>query len=250
MYPTNLFISPTRRLLVGKSVILIPMPAKNALKEYVKGAYYHLYNRGVNKQNIFQDEQDYKTFLSYLKFYLTAPTLRGDSLKVQSPPSRQLNNYQDKISLISYCLMPNHFHLMIQQHSEDAINYFMRSLATKYVRYFNKKYSRIGPLFQGTYKAVRITNEYQFTYLTKYIHRNPLSLSTYKDSPRRLCHLSDYKYSSYPNYLGRFSQTWITKDDILTYFSKTNSKLSYQSFVEDPEPDDITIIKDCVIDID
>jgi len=227
--------------------ILTSMPSKNALKEYIEGGYYHIYNRGVDKRTIFEDDQDYKTFLSYLKFYLTAPNLRGDSSQDKIPPSKQLNNYHEQISLISYCLMPNHFHIMVQQHTYDTINYFMRSLATKYVRYFNTKHNRIGPLFQGTYKAAHITNEYQFTYLTKYIHRNPLSLPAYKESPRRELHT--YQYSSYPNYLGQFSQSWITKDDILTYFSNTNPNLSYQNFVEDSEPDDITIIKDYTIDL-
>lgn len=222
------------------------MPSKNALKEYEPGGYYHLYNRGVNKRLIFKDQKDYSTFLSYLQFYLSPPlNLQGQSLKVS--PSRKPNNYAGEIELLAYCLMPNHFHLMLKQNSDHGISHFMSSVITKYVRYFNTRYKRIGPLFQGRYKAVRITDEYQFTYLTKYIHRNPLDLSTFKDSPRRL---SEYKYSSYGNYLHLFTQAWIHSDDILVYFSKTNPRNSYQNFVEGSEPDDITLITKITLDLE
>ena len=226
------------------------MPSKNAIKEYGAGGYYHLYNRGVNRRLIFKDQKDYSTFLSYLQFYLTPPqTLRGDSSQAQFPiaPTKVLKNYYDEIKLLSYCLMPNHFHLMVQQNTDHGIDHFMRSLITKYVRYFNTRHNRVGHLFQDTYKAVRITDEYQFTYLTKYIHRNPLSLPTFKESPHRL---GSYKYSSYPNYLHLFTQTWIHPEDILIYFSKTNARLSYQNFVEESEPDDITIISQLTLDAD
>lgn len=230
------------------------MPSKNALKEYEPGGYYHLYNRGVNKRLIFKDQKDYSTFLSYLQFYLSPPRdpqadLRGDSSQVKISPSKVLKNYAGEIELLAYCLMPNHFHLMVKQKSEYGINHFMRSLCTKYARYFNTRYRRIGHLFQDTYKAVRIKNEYQFTYLTKYIHRNPLDLPVLKpaceETPRRL---SSYKYSSYGNYLRLFTQAWIHPDDILVYFSKTNPRLSYQNFVEESEPDDITIIAKLTLD--
>ncbi len=226
------------------------MPSKNALKEYEAGGYYHLYNRGVNKRLIFKDPKDYSTFLSYLQFYLSPPPdLRGLSSTDRFPirPSHQLKNYAGEIELLAYCLMPNHFHLMVKQNSDYGISHFMSSVITKYVRYFNTRYKRIGPLFQGRYKAVRVTDESQFTYLTKYIHRNPLALPTFKDDPRRL---GAYKYSSYPNYLHLFTQTWINGDDILSYFSKTNSRLTYQNFVEESEPDDIIRIAKITLDAD
>ncbi len=226
------------------------MPSKNALKEYEAGGYYHLYNRGVNKRLIFKDQKDYSSFLSYLQFYLTPPaSLRGVSSQVQIPtsPSKQLKNYATEIELLAYCLMPNHFHLMLKQNSDHGIDHFMRSLTTKYVRYFNTRYKRVGHLFQDTYKAVHVTSEDQFTYLTKYIHRNPLSLPTCEESPRRL---SSYKYSSYGNYLKLFDQNWISTKDILSYFSKTNPHLSYQNFVEESDPDDIARIAEISLDLD
>jgi len=223
------------------------VPAKNAIKEYEAGGYYHIYNRGVNKQTIFEDEKDYKTFLSFFEFYLTpAVDLQGESLKENISPSRILKNYFGEITLLAYCLMPNHFHLFVKQETDRGIDNFMRSLATKYVRFYNTRYDRIGPLFQGPYKAVRIENEYQFTYLSKYIHRNPMDLFTYKESPRRL---SEYKYSSYGNYLHLFSQSWVDTGEILGLFLATNKNYSYENFIEGGEPDDITIISTLTIDI-
>ena len=152
------------------------MPAKNAIKEYHENGYYHLYNRGVNKGLIFSDDHDYKTFLYYLKLYLCSEELQVEYLKLF--PSRKLKNYCDRLKLLAYSLMPNHFHLLVWQKDADAINHFMRSLIVKYAMYFNKKYKRIGPLFQGVYKAVQVENEQQLIYLSKYIHRNPIVLTS------------------------------------------------------------------------
>lgn len=231
------------------------MPAKNAIKEYEAGGYYHIYNRGVEKRSVFEDEKDYKMFLSYLEFYLTPQEplgfdkeyLQGLSLKVKVSPSRVLKNYFGEIKLLAYCLMPNHFHLFVRQNTNHGIDNFMRSLSTKYVRYYNTRHKRIGPLYQGPYKAVRVENEFQFVYLSKYIHRNPIGLTTYEDSPRRLV---EYKYSSYGNFIHEFNQTWVHPDEILDLFSSSKRGGSYQDFVEDAEPDDITILSSLTIDID
>ncbi len=220
------------------------MPPKNSQKIYVDHTYYHIYNRGVERRQIFLDKQDYTAFLGCLKLYLTPPqtidrrfavTLQGSSLsdtqKVVYAPSRQPCNHESTIELVAYCLMPNHFHLMLRSIERDSMTRFMRSLSTRYSMYFNKKYERVGPLFQGIYKAVMIEQENQFLWVTKYIHRNPLSLQLYRDDP---CKIVDYPYSSYQNYLGIIHQTWVRPENILTYFSHTDPKNSYQNFVEEP----------------
>ena len=228
------------------------MPSKNAIKEYEAGAYYHIYNRGVEKRTIFQDDKDYKTFLSYLKFYLTTPELpklepvdlRGLSSQVSKiSPSKILKNYQEEIDLLAYCLMPNHFHLLIKQNADYSIGNFMSSLSTKYVRYFNTRHKRVGHLFQDRYKAVKIETEEQWIYLSKYIHRNPC-----EDCPLRP--LANYPYSSYTNYLGIVNQSWLKPDKILSHFSKTLHKNSYQNFVEETVPKDIAIIAPYTLDLD
>ena len=216
------------------------MPAKNVIKEYREQSYYHLYNRGVAKNNIFLDESDYKTFLGYLKLDLTLPDLQGLSLKV--PPTRKLKNYLKQIKLLAYCLMPNHFHLLIYQENAEDINYFMRSLCTKYSMYFNRRYQRVGHVFQGSYKAVMMENEPQLVYLSKYIHRNPLEIL-----PTGII-LEGFKYSSYGNYLRLFQQDWVRPDDILNLFSTSKYSDSYRSFIEETDERDLPMIKNVVIE--
>lgn len=212
------------------------MPGKNVLKEYKPNTYYHLYNRGVDKQKIFRDEKDYKKFLGYLKLYLTPKELQGCSLQA---PSR-LKNYYEKVRLHAYCLMPNHYHFLLYQVDINGINHFMRSFATKYSLYFNKKYNRVGPLYENIFKAVEIKTETQLIYISKYIHRNPVDILTTR------MFLEGYKYSSYANYLGRFSQSWLETSEVLSYFKNQ----SYQNFVEEQEDKDVATIKDLTIDLE
>lgn len=227
------------------------MPSKNAVKEYEAGGYYHIYNRGVEKRQIYMDEIDYSVFISYLSMYLSPlQDLQGSSLQEKISPSKVPKNYFGEIKLLAYCLMPNHFHLMVKQESDRGIDHFMRSVSTKYVRYFNSKYKRVGPLFQGIYKAVRVESEYQFVYLSKYIHRNPLDLIACKDDP---CRLEEYGYSSYGNYLNKYWQGWLNTEEILGLFGSVNKQISYKNyreFVEDSRDDDFSYIKDVVMDID
>lgn len=218
------------------------MPAKNIIKEFAPECYYHLYNRGVAKQKIFLDEEDYKVFLSYLKLYLVLPSLQGRTLKV--PPSHILKNFFEEIKLLAYCLMPNHFHLFLWQKEINTITNFMRSLCTKFSIYFNKKYKRVGPLFQGRYKAVMVTSESQYVYLSKYIHRNPLPILPSRTD------LEGYKYSSYGNYLGSFNQPWVDTGEILSYFSKIKSAESYKKFVEEVDERDLIMIKNQMLDFE
>ncbi|MFH2085520.1 MAG: transposase [bacterium] len=226
------------------------MPAKNSVKEYESGGYYHIYNRGVEKRTIFLDESDYKNFLGILKMYLVESGLQGQTLQADGTtksmaPTKIPNNFAQEIELICYCLMPNHFHLMLKQNGNRCMASFLQTIMTKYVLYFNKKYKRQGGLFQGRYKAVQIKNENQFTYVTKYIHRNPIDLLPVRSD---LAGLLEYKYSSYGNYMGLFKQSWVKTEDVLRYFSKTNPKNSYQSFVE--ETGDISRVYKEMIDFD
>lgn len=199
------------------------MPVKNCLKVYKPNAYYHVYNRGVEKRTIFQTERDYKIFLSYLKFYL-----QGQSLQVLSS-SRQPNNFYDEIELLAYILMPNHFHMLLYQTNTMDINYFMRSLMTKYVGQFNKRYQRVGPLFQSRYKAVLIESKDQLIYTTKYIHRNCLDLFSDKLPARTV--LAGYKYSSYLNYTGVVNQIWVNPEPVLRHYLKLYPNKLYKNYV-------------------
>lgn len=228
------------------------MPAKNSIKQFESNSYYHLYNRGVEKRVIFTDEQDYAVLLSYLKTYLLpkdTDTLNKallDPLSSSKEKSRsiqllRMNNFNDTVSLICFCLMPNHFHFLVKQTDAGAIDKFMNSLWTRYTMYFNKKLKRVGPLFQGVYKAVRVNTEEQLLYLTRYIHLNPASKG---DA------FQNYSYSSYLQYLGRVKMEWVKPEDILAFFAKSGFN-SYKSFIEDNiiSSDAIEKIKEFTLDI-
>lgn len=223
------------------------MPSKNVVKSYVENGYYHIYNRGVEKREIFIDEQDCTVFLYYLKLYLSPV----EELKKQADLHMRLRrfinlNLSSEVDLLVFALMPNHIHLLIKQRTKDAVIKFMQRLSTSYVMYFNKKYKRIGALFQGTYKATLINSELYLLHLSRYIHLNPIGLSlpvNFKD------------FSSYPYYLGQKTTSWLKPEEILTYFKSAQRKdlndvLSYQSFVEDYARDAKEILGDLVLEDD
>lgn len=218
------------------------MPAKNSIKTYIENSYYHIYNRGIEKREIFIDHKDYGVFLSLLKRYLMP--WKAEINKVRP---RHRIDLHDKIQLVSYCLMPNHFHLMVKQFTKDAIIEFMRALANSYVLYFNTRYERIGPLFQGRYKAVLIENDPYFLHLTRYIHTNPLDIGFTRSD------LVNYRYSSYRDFIGKRKTEWIHSMEVLNYFKSpqkitSQDTLSYQSFVEDSIEDSKEILGSLSID--
>lgn len=226
------------------------MPRKNSIKTYVKNGHYHIYNRGVEKRIIFQDEQDYKVFLSYLKFSLTKPpkpedikvvfTLQG--LPFKGVP-RMPKKFFNKIELVAYCLMPNHFHLLIKQNDTDDMRSFITSLITRYSMYFNKKYDRVGSLFQGPYKAVLVLEDKYLLHLSRYIHLNP---SEYTDDLVNA-------YSSYGDYLKIRNTEWIKPDLILKFFkNKTIPEIekiyTYKRFVENYKKDSLAVLGKLILE--
>ncbi|MDO8573271.1 MAG: transposase [Candidatus Daviesbacteria bacterium] len=228
------------------------MPGKNSVKQYTDKGYYHIYNRGVEKRIIFQEIQDYLVFLSYLKNYLLPKDEEKLKEKLSNPDTSytdrdkiikllRLNNFADEINLLAYCLMPNHFHFFIYQNSSISMDKFMNSLATRYSMYFNRKYKRVGPLYQDVYKAVLVANEEQFLHLTRYIHKQALALQG-----DALQHGMTDQPSSYLDYIGNRKTKWVKTEEVLLYFSKSNPKLSYRAFVE--EKDDIELISELTLE--
>lgn len=224
------------------------MPSRNSIKQYVDNSYYHIYNRGVEKRLIFLDAQDYGVFLSYLKQYLTPKNELGLRQKLSDSNTSykekdkilkllRLNNLYGEITLLAYCLMPNHFHFFIKQKNAISIDKFMQSLATRYTMYFNRKHKRVGSLFQAVYKAVLVKTEEQFIYLSKYIHKQALQGETLQDQP-----------CSFAEYLGLRKTSWVTPFEVLDYFSKTNPTLSYKSFVLEQEQHDYGVVKNLIFE--
>lgn len=212
------------------------MPSTNSIKLYVENGYYHIYNRGVEKRLIFLDRQDYSVFLNYLKEYLLpkdeeslqtilSSPITSSKEKAQALKLLRLNNFANEITLLCYCLMPNHFHLLIKQKSSGSIDKFMNSLATRYTMYFNRKYKRVGPLYQDVYKAVLVKTDEQLLQLTRYIHKQALASKgdAFRSWEAQPC--------SYPEYLKERKTQWVQPEEILGCFSKANPALSYKSFV-------------------
>jgi putative transposase len=221
------------------------MPSKNSTKIYIKNGYYHIYNRGVEKRTIFLDQQDYSVFLSYLKEYLLPKDEKELNKRLSDPKTSyrekdnvlkilRLNNFDREITLLAYCLMPNHFHFFIKQKSPGAIDKFMNSLGTRYTMYFNRKYKRVGSLYQDVYKAALIDNERQFLHLSRYIHKQALAL---QNQP-----------CSYFEYVGARKTAWIHPEEILAYFSKTNPTFSYENFIEEKDDGSYYILKEIAME--
>ncbi|MBU1071071.1 transposase [Patescibacteria group bacterium] len=216
------------------------MPAKNIVKTYKPNSYYHLYNRGVDKRTIYQDKQDYAVFLSYLKEYLSPIPSKNPKRKISVNEKTyqikgyQCCNYHQNIILLIYCLMPNHFHLLVKQELARDIEYFMKSLATRYTTYFNKRNQRSGTLFEGTYKAVLVKSEEQFIHLSRYIHLNP--------HPKPLTS----QPSSYPDYMKLKNTSWVHTQTIIDHFK---NPMAYKKFIEDGKKDQLLpTIKSLILD--
>jgi putative transposase len=168
---------------------------------FVEGEYYHIYNRGNSKQAIFHDDQDYEHFIKLLA------TLNTNT-RIRIKKHRFDDNEDALISIGAYCLMPNHFHLLITQELEKGISTFMQKVSTAYVMYYNKKYKRTGGLFEGKFKAKHVAGDTHLRYLFSYIHLNPLKLldTNWKKnvntlSKKMLNFLYEYKYSSFHEYM-------------------------------------------------
>lgn len=186
------------------------MPSRNILKQYVPNGIYHVYNRGVEKRHIFTDKRDYKTFLYFLKQYLIDPDDSSKDTVNYKGRTFVRRSFADRIRLLAYCLMPNHFHLIIQQKGRDDMSEFMKCLATSYSLYFNDRQDRVGGLFQGRYKAVLIENNEQLLHLSRYIHQNPLS-----NKGPSFVKLQEYDYSSFQDYIGARDTKWVKPEFVL-----------------------------------
>ena len=183
-------------------------------KIFRQGNYYHVYNRGVNKQDIFLEPQDYFNFLKRLKIVLGIKET-GIALGSGSP-SRIKPLPVNAFTILSYCLMSNHLHLLIQQNTDLGIDKLMLKICTSYAIYFNNKYHRIGPLFQDSFKAKLVEQDSYLTYLSAYIHNNP-SNPLY------------YDFSSFKDYLHLRSDQLCSTDFILKMFD--NNVQKYKQFV-------------------
>jgi len=134
------------------------MPSKYIIRNFSENSNYHVFNRGVNKQDVFLDEKDYFFFETYLSIYLLP--FREVLKKYPDVPQRLYNkNLSKEVELLEYCLMPSHFHLILRQKTKNGISKLMKQMINAYTLYFNQKHQRNGGLMQGRFKAVQITDD-------------------------------------------------------------------------------------------
>lgn len=188
---------------------------------FVNGEFYHLYNRGINRQSTFSKNRDYIRFMETFFYYQIAnPKPKFSMYRQTTSPIDQTKKI---LEIIAYCLMPNHFHLLVRQVQDNGISEFIRKAVHSYTKYYNTKYDRLGPVFQALFKAVRIETDEQLIHVSRYIHLNPLVSLLVKD-------LKSYPYSSYRTYIGLEDNSDIAKHYILDFFKSPGK---YEKFVLD-----------------
>lgn len=188
------------------------MPSRNVLKVDIPQSFYHIYARGASRQSIFREPSDHFVFIELFRRYLSDEEIK-DSAGI---PYVKLD---DDIELLCYCLMSNHFYLLVYQIHEHAMQRLMRGVMTAYSRYFNKKYQRSGSLFESRYKASLVSNDTYLMHISRYIHLNPRQWQT-------------YPYSSLKNYMAECDDDWLREGRILELF--TNHQ-AYTEFISDYE---------------
>lgn len=185
-------------------------------KQLEKGGIYHVFNRGVSKVDIFKDDQDFGVFLSRLKENLFPE--KENRLKRATSQRKKLPS--GAFDLVCYCLMPNHFHLIIQQKTELPISKLVSKVCTSYSMYFNKRYNRVGSLFQDTFKSVLIKDNEQLLWTSLYVHENPIKAAMLEN-------LMNYKWSSFKDYSNLEESGMCKKEILLEQFSSSGFYLDY-----------------------
>lgn len=184
---------------------------------FINGDIYHIYNRGVDKRDIFIDDSDRFRFIHDLyEFNNKNPAINlalylnsENKLKEVGLPNIKRKPMENFVEILAFCLMDNHFHLLVKQKRQNGITEFMRKLGTGYTNYFNKKYDRSGSLFQGKFKSVLIERDSHLMYIPIYIHLNPLDFKfkewrkgKISNKKEAIDFLLKYRFSSLQDYIG------------------------------------------------
>ena len=180
------------------------MPKRRTV--FAKGKYYHIYNRGANRQRIFRNPDNYLFLLRKLKKYFI----------------------RDRITIIAYCLMPNHYHFLLRQDDDISIADFIQAIFNSYTKAFNKMHNRTGTLFEDRFQSKLVDKEAYLIHLCRYIHRNPIDAET-----PLVQALEDWPYSNYLEWIGRRNGSLVCHEFIQSYFP---NREDYIHFVHDLEP--------------
>lgn len=209
---------------------------------FAPNEYYHIYNRGVDKRITFLDAHDYHRFMLLLYFCNTIEPVdmqkvfREGSTFTEFSDIFKFPKGKPLVAIGAWCLMPNHFHLLIKELSKNGIIKFMQKLTTGYSMYFNQKYNRTGSLFQGKFKSEHAKEDRYLKYLFSYIHLNPIKLISgeskwkengLKDLQKAKKFLGTYEYSSLNNYIKNKHryENIINKKEFPQYFLDINESI-------------------------
>ena len=206
------------------------------------GEYYHVYNRGVDKRIIFTSTYEYNRFMLLLYLCNTSHPLNLRDILNKGLSFDKLFGHARGKSLVSigaYCLMPNHFHILVKEVTEGGITNFMRKAGTAYSSFFNHSHERTGALFQGRFRAEHVNKDRYLKYLFSYIHLNPVKLinsqwkkNGIRNRKRALAHLDAYHHSSFLDYKNenRAQSSILNRADFPDYFV---SRSDFESHIDD-----------------
>lgn len=195
---------------------------------FVPNEYYHIYSRGTDKREIFLDENEYKRFVKLLFVCNSKISVHLSSGGNARSPLEKIKRGETLVDIGAYCLMPNHFHLLIHEKEDDGITNFLKKLLTSYSMFFNKKHDRTGSLFEGIFRAKHVGQDEYLEYLFAYIHLNPIKIKEPKwgedglpDIKNTKKFLDDFRHSSYLDYVGkgREESVILNREPFPEYFS-------------------------------
>lgn len=203
----------------------------------MRDSYFHVYGRGNQKQKIFYNKGDYARFLfllTHLQSPVTFPHIGRfttdfvkhrvfdmfDKKAFEKCEPTLKNRY---VELMAFCLMPNHYHLLVRSTVDDGLSLYMQRTLNGITKYLNTKYDLVGHIFQGPYKARVLTSENDIDYVSAYIHRNAVELSAYRTKPEQ------YPFSSLQDYA--FENRWGSLLDVDFILDRFNSPNEYLEFV-------------------
>ena len=177
------------------------MKRKSRRPPFVQGHYYHIYNRGAGKAKIFQEDDNYYFVLGRIKKY----------------------GCKFDLTVLAYCLMPNHYHLLVRQDGERAAGLLPQRVFNSYSKAYNRKYEHSGTLFEGPYKVVHVTEEAHLRHLCRYIHANPVKNGVVES-------IEDWPYSNYLEWVGKRSGTLVDRIFVEDFYGTSSD---YEEFVRD-----------------
>ncbi len=212
-------------------------------RNFQTNLYYHVYNCGVEKRKIFQTQHDYRRFLEIIAYYQHDQKISYAQLMELDAEAQSAYNLLNpkgletlRVKLLAYCLMPNHFHLLVQPFREGGISSFLADIQNSHTRYFNLKNDRVGSLLQGTYKAKGIADEESLIQVTRYVHLNPI-VSSYRkenstDEVDKIASVENYPYSSYREWLNPDNSVLVDPEELLQWLKVFGGREKYREFVK------------------